>query len=64
MEGSQRKQHLDRGAIGIGDNIVLFGKDIGVDLGNDQFLCWIHPPAGGIVNDTASCLSEFRSPLF
>ena len=63
VEGSQRKEHLNRGAIGVGDDIIIFRQDIGIDLRNDQFLGRVHPPAGGIVNDTASDSSELRCPL-
>ena len=63
MKGSQGKKHLNGGTVGIGNDIVLLFKDIGVDLRNDQFLGRIHPPAGGIVNNAASYLRELRCPL-
>ena len=63
MEGRQWKKHLDGGAIRVGDDIIIFRKDISVDLGNDQFLGRIHSPAGGIVHHAASDLGELRRPL-
>ena len=54
VERCQRKQHLDGGTVGIGDNPVVSRQDIGVDFGYDEFLVGIHPPAGGVVDDAAA----------
>ena len=58
VEGSQGKKHLDGGAIGIGDDEIVFLEDIGVDLRDDKFLGRVHPPAGGVVNHPAPHLGE------
>ncbi len=46
MKRCQRQQHLDCGAVRVGDDIVLFRQHVGVHLRHYKFLCRVHSPAG------------------
>ena len=36
MQGVEGNRHLDGGTIGVGDDLILRGQDIGIDLRNHQ----------------------------
>ena len=60
VQGSDGQHHLDGGAVGVGDDVVLGGKDIGVDLRDNQRHVLVHAPERGIVHHKASHGCELR----
>ena len=60
----QRDDHLDRRAIGIGDDALgdCF-EGVGVDLGDDQRHVGVHAPGAGIVDDDGTGLGGHGAEL-
>ena len=61
----QGHQHLDRGAIGVGDNALLveIGDRMGVDFRDNQRHVRVHTPVAGIVNHHRAGLGSLRGVL-
>ena len=60
VERCERKKHLDGGAVRIGNDVVVSGQNVRIDLRDNEFLGRIHSPAGGIVHHAAADGSKFR----
>jgi hypothetical protein len=60
MQRFERDHHLNRGAIGVGDNAPVSGKVVGVDLGHHQRDALIHTPGGAVIDDDRAGLGRHR----
>ena len=54
VQGSEGQYHLDGRAVGVGNDVVLRGEDIGIDLRHHQRHGGVHAPLGGIVHHVAT----------
>lgn len=66
VQRRQRNDHLNGGAVRIGNNVFLFiiGDGFGIDFGNDQRNVGIHAPLGRIIDNDATGRRHFGSVLF
>ena len=65
MQRLQRDDELGRGAIRVGDDVLLgeARNRIGIDFRNDQRNVLIVAPCGRVVDDDAALLADLRRPL-
>ena len=55
MQRLQRHDHLDGGAVGVGDDpLGILLERVGVDLGHHQGHLGVHAPGAGVINDDGS----------
>ncbi len=59
----QRDDHLDRGAVGVGDDPFVACDLVGVDLGDDEGYVGVHPPGARVIDDDGARLGRDRAPL-
>ena len=63
MQGSQRHQHLHRGAVRVGHDPAMAVERLGVDLRHDERDVVVHAPEAGVVDHDGARLDEARRPL-
>ena len=63
MKGRQGQHHLDGGAVGVGDDVVLLRQDIGIDLRHHKRHRRVHAPVGGVVHHVAADGGKFWRQL-
>ena len=59
----EHDERLHRGAVRVGDDAVVGGDRLRVDLGDDERHIRLHPPAGRVVDHDGAVLDEPRRPL-
>ena len=63
MQRRKRQHHLDGGAVGVGDDVVVLREDIGIDFRDHQRDGRVHAPIGGVVHHVAANFCELRCQL-
>ena len=59
----QGQDHLNGGAIGVGNDFVACGEFFGIDFGHHQLFAGVHSPGGGVVNDYRAYFRKLRRPF-
>ena len=62
-QGCQGHEHLDGRAVRIGNDLILSGKYIGIDLRDNQFFGRIHTPSRRVIHHDGTHLGKLRRPL-
>ena len=63
MKRRQGQDHLDGGAVGVGDYVIRGLKYIGINLRHHQRHGRVHTPVGGVVHHVAANLRKTRRQL-
>ena len=65
VQGLERHQHLDGGAVGVGDDVAVakIGQRVRVHFRNDQGNVLVVAEAGGVVDDDAAVLGGDGRPF-
>ena len=64
MDGLEGHQHLDGGAVGVGDDALMAFQVFGVHFGDDQGAAVVHAPLGGVVHHHTAGMGGMGSEFF
>ena len=64
MDGLEGHQHLDGGAVGVGDDALMAFQMFGVHFGDHQGAAVVHAPLGGVVHHHAAGMGGMGSEFF
>ena len=63
VQGLERDDHLDGRAVGVGDDPLVPGDVVGIDLGHDERNVWLHAKGARVVDDHRPGGRGDRAPL-